>query len=116
GVTTFRIAGADRYATAIALANFVTAPTSIGGFGWSASTVGLVNISDQSSGFDAISATGVLGPNRRVLLGLTSSQVPAATSGWLSQLSGIVRAVTVIGSQTSLPPLVVVQTTSFLRR
>jgi putative cell wall-binding protein len=116
GVTTFRIAGADRYATATALANFVTAPTSIGGFGWSASTVGLVNISDQSSGFDAISATGVLGPNRRVLLGLTSSQVPAATSGWLSQLTGIVRAVTVIGSQTSLPPLVVVQTTSFLRR
>lgn len=116
GVTTFRIAGADRYGTATALANFVSAPVSIGGFGWSTSNVGLVNISDPSNGFDAISATGVLGPNRRVLLGATSSQVPAATSAWLSQLDGNIRAVTVVGSQTSLPPAVVSQVTSLLRR
>ena len=116
GVTTFRIAGADRYGTATALANFVSAPMSIGGFGWSTANVGLVNISDQSNGFDAISATGVLGPNRRVLIGATSSQVPAATGAWLSQLDGNIRAVTVVGSQTSLPPAVVSQATSLLRR
>ncbi|MFM7490090.1 MAG: S8 family serine peptidase [Actinomycetota bacterium] len=116
GVTTFRIAGADRYGTATALANFLSAPASIGGFGWSAANVGLVNISDQSNGFDAISATGVLGPNRRVLLGATASQVPAATVAWLSQLNGAIRAVTVVGSQTSLPPAVVSQATSLLRR
>lgn len=116
GVTTFRIAGADRYGTATALANFLSAPISIGGFGWSTANVGLVNISDQSNGFDAISATGVLGPNRRVLLGATSSQVPAATGAWLSQLDGAIRAVTVVGSQTSLPPAVVSQATSLLRR
>ena len=116
GVTTFRIAGADRYGTATALANFLSAPASIGGFGWSTTNVGLVNISDQSNGFDAISATGVLGPNRRVLLGATASQVPAATVAWLSQLNGAIRAVTVVGSQTSLPPAVVSQATSLLRR
>lgn len=116
GVTTFRIAGADRYGTATALANFLSAPASIGGFGWSTANVGLVNISDQSNGFDAISATGVLGPNRRVLLGATASQVPAATVAWLSQLNGAIRAVTVVGSQTSLPPAVVSQATSLLRR
>lgn len=116
GVTTFRIAGADRYGTATALANFLSAPVSIGGFGWSTTNVGLVNISDQSNGFDAISATGVLGPNRRVLLGATSSQVPSATGAWLSQLDGNIRAVTVVGSQTSLPPAVVSQATSLLRR
>ncbi len=116
GVTTFRIAGADRYATATALANFVTAPVSIGGFGWSAANVGLVNISDPSNGFDAISATGVLGPNRRVLLGATSSQVPTATSAWLTQLNGTVRSITVVGSQTALPPSVVTQATGLLRR
>ena len=116
GVTTFRIAGADRYGTATALANFLSAPTSIGGFGWSTANVGLVNISDQSNGFDAISATGVLGPNRRVLLGATASQVPTATGAWLSQLDGAIRAVTVVGSQTSLPPAVVSQATSLLRR
>jgi len=116
GVTTFRIAGADRYGTATALANFLSAPAFIGGFGWSTANVGLVNISDQSNGFDAISATGVLGPNRRVLLGATASQVPAATVAWLSQLNGAIRAVTVVGSQTSLPPAVVSQATSLLRR
>ena len=116
GVTTYRIAGADRYGTATALANFLSAPVTIGGFGWSTANVGLVNISDQSNGFDAISATGVLGPNRRVLIGATSSQVPAATGAWLSQLDGNIRAVTVVGSQTSLPPAVVSQATSLLRR
>lgn len=116
GVTTFRIAGADRYGTATALANFLSAPTTIGGFGWNTSNVGLVNISDQSNGFDAISAIGVLGPNRRVLLGATSTQVPAATAAWLTQVDGAVRAVTVVGSQTTLPPAVVSQATSLLRR
>ncbi|MBU3688666.1 MAG: hypothetical protein B7C54_03955 [Acidimicrobiales bacterium mtb01] len=116
GITTYRVAGADRYGTATALANFLTAPTTIGGFGWSASNVGIVNISDESKGFDAISATGILGPTRRALIGATSSQVPVATGAWLSQLNGTIQAVTVIGSRAALPSTVIDQATILLRR
>lgn len=116
GVTTFRVAGADRYGTATALANFLSAPVAIGGFGWSTENVGLVNIADSSNGFDAISATGILGPNRQVLIGATPTQIPTATSTWLSQKNGSIRALTVVGSRSALPSVVVGQATSLLRR
>ena len=114
GINTTRVAGPDRYATAAALAQLLITPIQLGGFGWNAGDVALVDISDPSLGFDAISAVGTLGPTRRILLGVTSLRLPASTATYLATLTGLTSRLTVIGSSTAVPASVITEATRAL--
>ena len=107
GVSVTRVAGADRYATAATLAQFLITPISFGGFGWNAGDVALVDVSDSSQGFDAVSAVGLLGPTRRIMLGVTPTRLPAATTSYLRTLRDLTTRLTVIGSSTAVTDAVV---------
>lgn len=107
GITVTRIAGADRYATAAALGQLLITPIPSGGFGWNAGDVGLVDVSDTSLGFDAISAVGLLGPTRRMMLGVTPLRLPSATASYLTTLRDLTTRLTVIGSATAIPDSVI---------
>ncbi len=109
GITTTRVAGPDRYATAAALSQLLITPISLGGFGWNAGDVALVDISDTSLGFDAISAVGLLGPSRRILIGVTPIRLPAASATYLSTLTSLTTRLTVIGSASAVPDAVVAE-------
>jgi hypothetical protein len=76
--------------------------------------VALVDISDPSLGFDAISAVGTLGPTRRILLGVTSLRLPASTATYLATLTGLTSRLTVIGSSTAVPASVITEATRAL--
>ncbi|MGA0263065.1 MAG: S8 family serine peptidase [Ilumatobacteraceae bacterium] len=114
GINTTRVAGPDRYATAAALGHLLITPIQLGGFGWNAGDVALVDISDPSLGFDAISAVGTLGPTRRILLGVTSLRLPASTATYLATLTGLTSRLTVIGSSTAVPASVITEATRAL--
>lgn len=114
GINTTRVAGPDRYATAAALGQLLITPIQLGGFGWNAGDVALVDISDPSLGFDAISAVGTLGPTRRILLGVTSLRLPASTAAYLATLTGLTSRLTVIGSSTAVPASVITEATRAL--
>ena len=114
GINTTRVAGPDRYATAAALGQLLITPVQLGGFGWNAGDVALVDISDPSLGFDAISAVGTLGPTRRILLGVTSLRLPASTAAYLATLTGLTSRLTVIGSSTAVPASVITEATRAL--
>ena len=114
GINTTRVAGPDRYATAAALGQLLITPIQLGGFGWNAGDVALVDISDPSLGFDAISAVGTLGPTRRILLGVTSLRLPASTAVYLATLTGLTSRLTVIGSSTAVPASVITEATRAL--
>lgn len=107
GISVSRLAGADRYATAAALSQLLITPIQLGGFGWNAGDVALVDVSDSSQGFDAISAVGLLGPSRRIMLGVTPTRLPAATTTYLSSLRVLTSRLTVIGSAAAVPDSVV---------
>lgn len=107
GISVTRVAGADRYATAATLAQLLITPISFGGFGWNAGDVALVDISDSSQGFDALSAVGLLGPTRRIMLGVTPTRLPAATTSYLRTLRDLTTRLTVIGSSTAVTDAVV---------
>lgn len=107
GISVTRAAGADRYETAAVLSQLLITPISLGGFGWNAGDVALVDFSDSSQGFDAISAVGLLGPTRRIMLGATPLRLPAATTTYLRTLRGLTTRLTVIGSATAISDSVV---------
>ena len=109
GITTTRVAGTDRYSTATALSQLLITPISLGGFGWNAGDVALVDLSDGSLGFDAISAVGLAGPTRRIVLGATPVRLPAATTTYLATLKSLTSRLTVIGSATAIPDAVVAE-------
>lgn len=109
GISVTRVAGPDRYATAAALGQLLITPVPSGGFGWNAGDVALVDVSDTSLGFDAISAVGVLGPTRRMLLGVSPLRLPAATSSYLTTLKTLTTRLTVIGSATAIPDSVITE-------
>lgn len=114
GITTTRVAGPDRYATAATLGQLLITPIQLGGFGWNAGDVALVDISDPSLGFDAISAVGTLGPTRRILLGVTPLRLPASTATYLSTLTDLTSRFTVIGSASAIPDSVITEATRAL--
>ena len=114
GISTTRVAGPDRYATAAALGQLLITPIQLGGFGWNAGDVALVDISDTSLGFDAISAVGTLGPTRRILLGVTPLRLPASTATYLATLTDLTTRFTVIGSAAAVPDSVVTEATRAL--
>lgn len=107
GISVTRVAGADRYATAATLAQLLITPIPSGGFGWNAGDVALVDVSDSSQGFDAVSAVGLLGPTRRIMLGVTPTRLPAATTSYLRTLRDLTTRLTVIGSSTAVTDAVV---------
>ena len=109
GINTTRVAGPDRYATAAALGQLLITPIQLGGFGWNAGDVALVDISDPSRGFDAISAVGTLGPTRRILLGVTPLRLPASTATYLATLTDLTTRFTVIGSAAAIPDSVITE-------
>ena len=107
GVSVTRVAGADRYGTAASLSQLLITPIQLGGFGWNAGDVALVDVSDSGQGFDAISAVGTLGPTRRIMLGVTPTRLPAATTTYLRTLKPLTTRLTVIGSSTAITDAVV---------
>ncbi len=109
GINTTRVAGPDRYATAAELGQLLITPVQLGGFGWNAGDVALVDISDPSLGFDAISAVGTLGPTRRILLGVTPLRLPASTASYLATLTDLTTRFTVIGSAAAIPDSVITE-------
>ncbi len=102
GVEVFPIFGANRYETALHLGNVLTSSVGAGGFGWSASSVGLANLSQARGGADALAASQLLARTRSVLLG-TDLTLPAETSAWLAGKPGQVQALTVFGGTASVP-------------
>ena len=102
GISVTRVAGADRYGTAAALSQLLITPIGLGGFGWNAGDVGLVDLSETGQGFDAISAVGTLGPTRRIMLGVAPTRLPAATTTYLRTLKPLTSRLTVIGSATAI--------------
>jgi subtilisin family serine protease len=107
GISVTRVAGADRYGTAAALSQLLITPITLGGFGWNAGDVALVDLSETGQGFDAISAVGTLGPTRRIMLGVTPARLPAATTTYLRTLKPLTKRLTVIGSATAISDSVV---------
>jgi subtilisin family serine protease len=107
GISVTRVAGADRYGTAASLSQLLITPIQLGGFGWNAGDVALVDVSDSGQGFDAISAVGTLGPTRRIMLGVTPTRLPAATTSYLRTLKTLTSRLTVIGSATAIGDAVV---------
>jgi serine protease len=107
GISVTRVAGADRHATAASLSQLLITPVQFGGFGWNAGDVALVDIADSSQGFDAISAVGLLGPTRRILLGVTPTRLPDATTAYLRTLRTLTTRLTVIGNATAVSDAVV---------
>jgi hypothetical protein len=102
GISVTRVAGADRYGTAAALSQLLITPIGLGGFGWNAGDVALVDLSETGQGFDAISAVGTLGPTRRIMLGAAPTRLPAATTTYLRTLKPLTSRLTVIGSATAI--------------
>jgi hypothetical protein len=107
GISVTRVAGTDRYGTAAALSQLLITPITLGGFGWNAGDVALVDLSETGQGFDAISAVGTLGPTRRIMLGVTPARLPAATTTYLRTLKPLTKRLTVIGSATAITDSVV---------
>ena len=101
GLEVFSIFGANRYETALHLGNVLTTSVGAGGFGWSATTVGLANLSQARGGADALAAAQLLARTRSVLLG-TDSMLPAESSAWLVSKTGQVRSLVAFGGTTSV--------------
>jgi len=103
--TTVRLAGADRYATAVAVANKARALGADGtkavianGFVWA----------------DDLMAAELAGGSHRVLLFASSSSLPASTTGALSAFKST--SAIVVGNKTSLPDAVIANVTKLIGR
>jgi putative cell wall-binding protein len=88
GMTVVRLAGATRYATAVAIADKLTAKTTAGGWGFDDDDIALVNIEQSGGGADALAAASYLGQSKAVALGAGPGALATETSTWLTAHNG----------------------------
>jgi putative cell wall-binding protein len=103
GVTTIRIQGADRYATAVAFANLLMKSRATGGFGWNATNVGLVNFAASGQGADSLSASAYLGQLEAPMLGSNNDVLPATTTAFLDTNQAAVATLHIFGGPAAVP-------------
>ena len=84
GRTVARVSGADRFATAAAVADLAIKGVAAGGFGMNKREVYLAEMGAASGGADALSAGSLVSEDGGVLLGTSGGTLPAATSAWLT--------------------------------
>lgn len=84
GRTVLRVSGADRFATAAAVADLAIKGVAAGGFGMNKREVYLAEMGAASGGADALSAGSLVSEDGGVLLGTSGGTLPAATSAWLT--------------------------------
>jgi putative cell wall-binding protein len=84
GRTVVRVSGADRFATAAAVADLAIKGVAAGGFGMNKREVYLAEMGAASGGADALSAGQLVDNDGSVLLGTSGGTLPAATSAWLT--------------------------------
>ena len=84
GRTVVRVSGADRFATAAAVADLAVKGVAAGGFGMNKREVYLAEMGAASGGADALSAGSLVSEDGGVLLGTSGGTLPAATSAWLT--------------------------------
>lgn len=101
GITVIRVAGANRYATAAALATVAVTPAGSGGFGFDGKNVGLANGTAAFGGFDALAAAPYLGKNAAPLLGTGS--LPAESAAFLTANNTTITKLHVFGGTTAVP-------------
>ena len=82
--TVVRVSGADRFATAAAVADLAVKSVVTGGFGMSKGKVYLAEMGAASGGADALAAGQIVNANASVLLGTSGGALPSASSAWLT--------------------------------
>ena len=100
GISVIRVAGANRNATAAALAQVAVTPAGSGGFGFDGKNVGLANGTNAFGGFDALAAAPYLGKNAAPLV-LTGS-LPAETAAFLTTNNPTITTLHVFGGTTAV--------------
>jgi putative cell wall-binding protein len=88
GISVIRLSGANRYATAVAIADKFTAKTTAGGWGFDDDDIGLVNLEQSGGGADALAASAYLGQSNAPALGAGANGLSAETSAWLTAHNG----------------------------
>lgn len=88
GIEVIRLSGANRYATAVAIADKFTAKTTAGGWGFDDDDIGLVNLEESGGGADALAASAYLGQSNAPALGAGANGLSAETSAWLTAHNG----------------------------
>ena len=100
-----RISGADRYATAAAVADLAVKGIASGGFGMNKREVYFAEMGPASGGADALAAGQIVNVDGSVLLGTNGGALPTASSAWLTAnpagTSGL--TVTIIGGTGVVP-------------
>jgi putative cell wall-binding protein len=101
GVDIIRVGGANRFETASLLASvLITAAPN--GLGFSAVNVGLANLDQAGGGADALASSPYLGFANAVLLGVSSSGVPAETAAWLAANKATTTTLHVFGGTSAV--------------
>ena len=100
GITVIRVSGANRNATAAALATVAVTPAGSGGFGFDGKNVGLANGTNAFGGFDALAAAPYLGKNSAPLV-LTAS-LPAETAAFLTANNKTITKLHVFGGTAAV--------------
>jgi putative cell wall-binding protein len=88
GISVIRLSGANRYATAVAIADKFTALTTAGGWGFDDDDIGLVNLEQSGGGADALAASAYLGQSNAPALGAGANGLSSETSAWLTAHNG----------------------------
>ena len=100
-----RISGADRYATAAAVADLAVKGIAAGGFGMNKREVYFAEMGPASGGADALAAGQLVNADGSVLLGTNGGSLPSASSAWLTAnpagATGL--TVTIIGGTGVIP-------------
>ena len=100
GITVIRIDGANRNATAAALAEIATTSVGLGGFGFDGANLGLANGTAAFGGFDALAAAPYLGKAGAPLV-LTGS-LPAETQAFIESKSTTLTTLHVLGGTAAV--------------
>ena len=105
GRTVVRVSGADRFATAAAVADLAIKSVASGGFGMNKREVYLAEMGAAGGGADALSAGSLVNEDGGVLLGTSGGTLPAATVTWLGANSAGATGLTVgiIGGTGVIP-------------
>ena len=100
GITVIRIDGANRNATAAALAEIATTSVALGGFGFDGTQVGLANGTAAFGGFDALAGAPYLGKLGAPLV-LTGS-LPTETQAFLDSKATTLTTLRILGGTAAV--------------
>ena len=100
GVNVVRVSGADRYATATAVADHAYKGAAVGGLAWAkVETI----IARGDSFADALAASQLAGSTNRTLLLVQADAIPATVSAQLTARKATINKIFVIGGTSAIP-------------